>query len=106
MARGAGIPPAGPMTVDPNAMVNNGTEISEDPAAVAASHGTSVADDMLLETCGALRVLDTTLHRQTVGGQVPSGLQQRLPVGTPPPPTAQTSRDKLPQNSNHRVASS
>ena len=65
------------MTVDPNIVVNNGMKIPEDPVAVAASHGTSVAGDMLPKTfaAGALRVFDITLHRRTVGGQVPPGLQ-------------------------------
>ena len=90
------------MVVDPNAMVNIGIEIPEDPVAISTSHGTNVAGNMLLETSigGALRVLDTTLHRRITGGQVPPGVQQRLLVGTTPLPTAQTSRDELPQNSN------
>ena len=65
------------MTVDPNTEINNGTRIPEDPAAVAAAHGTNVANDIPPETsaAGALRVPDTTLHRQTARGQVPPSLQ-------------------------------
>ena len=59
MARGTDIPPVDLMVVDPNTMVNNGTKIPKDPVVIAASHGTSVASDMLQKTstAGALRVL-------------------------------------------------
>ena len=52
------------MAIDPNVVVKNGTGIPEDPAVVAAAHGTGVASDIPPETsvAGALHVPDTTLH--------------------------------------------
>ena len=87
MATGDDIP-LNLMAVDPNAVVNNDAKIPGDPVAVVASNGTSGAGDMLPETSAsrALHVLDTTIHRRTPRGQVPPGLQRRLPVGTPLPP--------------------
>ena len=68
MATRVDIPHADPIAVDPNAVINNGTEILEDPATVVAAHGISVASDILPEAYanGALSVPNTTLHRRTV----------------------------------------
>ena len=97
MAGGVAGAPPDPTMKDLNVMVNDSARIPKDPAVATAAHGTGVNRNIPLETSVAktLRALDTTLHRQIVGGQVPPS-PQRLPVSTPPPATVPKSRNELP----------
>ena len=94
IARGATTPDDDPMAL---AAENNGAKIPANAATVAVAHGTGVAGDIPpgMSVAGAQLAPNTTDHRQTAGGQVPSSLQ-RLLIGTPPSTLIPRSRNEYP----------